>query len=226
MNSSNLNQINPNKFEFVLEMCRILKNQNNISQANQFFDYHFEQDQNLNNFKTNFAQHSQLYQNLGFEGYVSNLFTQSKISEDLKNQLLLYKSNLLTFLKTQPTLDQFTAFNNSKIASLSNNTLYTLCISELNFLKLLLHSNQGFAQYYYKHHPINITNRGCNFWEAIGCGLLAGVTGTAVGITAGFLVATSNIMVNGEVMDEENKTNFSIFVAMAVTTYITVNIYK
>ncbi len=166
----------------MLDYTRTLHNQENYSTLSEFHEEIFGISQIGNERIAKFELESNKYKSLGFNAYLSQ---SSSISKELKGYLTDYSENLTSFLNlNHPTIIEFSSFIDNNINQLSTSTL---CLNDKQLMNLYLSTSLGFAKYYYSHFYSHqeIQNRSCNFWEALGCGLLAitvGLVLTAVGV--------------------------------------------
>ncbi|MFT6337885.1 MAG: hypothetical protein ACI86M_003188 [Saprospiraceae bacterium] len=107
-------------------------------------------------------------------------------------------------------------------------------------MSFYLSASQGYANWYYSHYftdsssDVNgsneVTLRGCNFFEAIGCALLALVVGTiiAAGVAALILLATFKVIINGVVQNVNTKSqeDLAFIAALAGFIFTGVNVYE
>lgn len=182
-----------------------------------------------------FEEEGGKYSNLGFEGYINS---NVNFSKKLKNHMITYARGLTDFLNEErPNLNQFTEYIEVQKDNLPQSEI---CDDDKRIMSVYLSASQGFANWYYSHYfsdtdlDVNESNeaslRGCNFWEGLGCALLALIVGTviAVGAAALILAATVKIIIDGVLQPANTKVqeDLAFIAALAGFIFSGVNVYK
>ena len=170
-----------------------------------------------------FKIEAEKYSQLGFESYVSQseqfssnfkaYYTENAL--DIKDYLITHKPNLEVAL----------GYVDSKISSLANTNL---CNPDMKMAELYYTWVKGYLKYQYNNFYNNdlIELRDCNFWEKLGCGILAvtiGLALTAVGI---LLALGTSVFVDEEGnMHEFGDTQQDIADVATVLFWLTVGYY-
>ncbi|MBK9151146.1 MAG: hypothetical protein IPM26_09150 [Saprospiraceae bacterium] len=220
----------PDKFERALELANTI---NNIDTPSSYHEYHTilfgDSNQSLSYVNT-FDSEAKKYSNMGFENYLTDVVNRNLMSNDFKAHFMNFSSSLNTLLSTPNTeLPQFLSFINNQRSLLENSSL---CLRDKNAFSKYLDIAQGYGQFMFKkYEQINTSLRGCNFLEAIGCGLLALIVGAVVTVVTGVIILMATVTIHNQdgtksTLDDKNKENFAIFVGFALGIYAGISVYK
>lgn len=199
-NTVNLSTSNANlasNFEHMLEIMKAIQNVEGFNSHDDFHNYVFQNSDNSQQYLNMFKSENLIYKQLGFNEYIAS---KNEVSTNLKNYLTTYGIELLDFIHTShPNLSEMTSFLDNKILSVLSTEF---CEKDQAFLRMYFDLSKGYANYYYKmfySERNNIELRDCNFWESLGCGLLAltvGVIITSV-VSLVVLIKITGIIING-----------------------------
>jgi hypothetical protein len=161
------------------------------------FEYFFGNASQSSQFLSSFNEFAQDYAEKGFQNYVSNA---EHISNDVKSYLQTYASDLETFLMgSEPSLEDFISFQNSRKAALSS---LNLCQNDQELLSFVHNFTIGAGRFFYKFQSVGATERGCdNFWQELLCVTLGATVALSIAVLLSSLtfVASVGIVVqNGD----------------------------
>ena len=218
-----------NNFENMLDYARTLDYQENYKTFSEYHQDLFGDSADAKEYVKKFEEESRKYGQMGYENYVNQV---SQLSSEVKSYLITYSNEINEYLnRNRPNLEALTNYLDGKNQLLSTSSL---CENDRNIVKLYLKASQGYAQYYY-HHYFNDQDggpqlRSCDFFEALGCGLLATIVGIVVTVVMVVLLIWSIIIVTTN-PDEPHeltgdaKVNFSVLASLALGIYVGINVY-
>ena len=221
-------------FEKMLDYARSVDQQEDYTTYAEFHKTLYGESEQATAYVNAFESESSKYVTLGFEGYVND---DNHLSGELKSYLINYSQNLLSFLNTShPDLPTFTQYLIGQKTAVETSNM---CSEDKDLMSLYLSASQGYANWYYKHYSYNnsvqtegnVELRGCNFFEAIGCGLLALIVGAIVFVVAGVVVLLASIIFtdsdgNSTRVTGDDQINLAALAGFALGIYVGIKIYK
>ena len=213
-----------NKLEIALDMVRTLDRTYDYSSVQKGYEDIFGESQEVTDQIAVVQQEMDLYGQLGYSGY-TNLQLQNGVMEtDLHTEFINFESELHAALMQEPSLSEFITF----ISTLKSNIpVEILCASEVKVLNDFYDLVQGSAQYFYGHYQDakeKGNKMGCNFFEGLGCFLLATIV-AIIGTIVGIILFIGAIVIGpdggGPLGDDQ-----AALLALALGIYLGYNFYK
>lgn len=214
------------QFERMMEYATTIDRQEDFTTFAEYYETLYGESDKATEYIDTFEAESRKYGNLGFEGYVND---SEYISNDLKAYVTNYAQELDLFLTNQqPDLAEFTIFMNSEIDQVASSNL---CDGDQDIMRLYLASSQGYANWFYNNIPQttdlgSVQLRGCNWYQAILCGLTALIVGGVVFVVVGAVVLIATVFFDGREVTGGEKESLAVLAGFALGIHVGINVYE